>query len=258
MRRFILIALILLGFPTTRAFCEPPNLNRIVLEQISKMPRGGNYAATRIATLRLQSAAHFEQGKFFVVPEGAAPSYCSGATYLVFLKTIEELRRRSAVTIENAALMELIVRDQKDGEGIWGRWNANGPGTARLFHELDLGSNFTDYSAAQPGDFMKIFWNREIGKNERGHSVIFLGLEQKGGAPHARFWSSNKPAGYGEKSVPISSIANVIFSRLQRPANLNRATSLARTDAYLASMLTTSSTLAEAKSKCGIAAPPAH
>jgi hypothetical protein len=35
-----------------------------------------------------------------------------------------------------------MIRGQRDGEGIWGRWNANGPGTARLFHEMNLGENF--------------------------------------------------------------------------------------------------------------------
>jgi hypothetical protein len=33
----------------------------------------------------------------------------------------------------------IISSSQRDGAGIWGRWNANGPGTARLFYELGLG-----------------------------------------------------------------------------------------------------------------------
>jgi hypothetical protein len=75
-----------------------------------------------------------------------------------------------------------------DGESLWGRWNANGPGTARLFYELGLGRNFTSFSAARPGDFLKIFWTDAVGKNENGHSVIFLGLER---------WTEWKRFGFG-------------------------------------------------------------
>ena len=143
------------------------------------MPKGGRYSASRVATIKLQQAAHFESGKFFVVPDAASPSYCSGATYLVFMKTIEVLREKGALHLDHATLESLMIRGQRDGEGIWGRWNANGPGTARLFHEMNLGENFDDYAAAQPGDFMKIFWSPEVGKAEHGHSVIYLGMEKK-------------------------------------------------------------------------------
>lgn len=240
------------GAANGQATAEIPVINKVILEQVAKMPLGGKYAANHLATIRLAGAAHFEQGKFFIVPEGAAPSYCSGATYLVLLKTIEELRRNAGLQLPNAALLELMVHGQKDGEGIWGRWNANGPGTARLFNELGLGSNFTSVAAARPGDFMKIFWTGEVGKNERGHSVIFLGLEEVAGQPQVRFWSSNQPLGYGEKSVPLSSMANVIFSRLERPGNLSRITTAPAIDPYLARLLTTASSFAEVKLKCGM------
>jgi hypothetical protein len=63
-----------------RAQLAPSPLNDLIIEQIKQMPRGGNYSASRTATIRLQSAAHFESGKFFVLPDAASPSYCSGAT----------------------------------------------------------------------------------------------------------------------------------------------------------------------------------
>ena len=91
------------------------------------------------------------------------------------------MRAASFVSII-ATLEHLIIRDQRDGEGIWGRWNANGPGTARLFHELGLGSNFDNFDQAKPGDFMKIFWSRQVGKSEHGHSTIFLGMENRSDA----------------------------------------------------------------------------
>src|SRR5438067_2926454 len=172
-------------------------LNNLILEQMRKMPSGGKYSVSHFAKIKLQSAAHFESGKFFVIPTKPYVSFCSGATYLVFIKTIEELRDRGELQLDFATLNQLIIRDQHDGEGVWGRWNANGPGTARLFHELGIGSNFADFSQAQAGDFMKIFWTTEVGKSEHGHSVIFLGTEKRADGDYIRFWSSNIPAGYG-------------------------------------------------------------
>jgi hypothetical protein len=230
----------------------PGRFNDVILEQIRQMPQGGRYSASRVATIRLQSAAHFESGKFFVLPDAASPSYCSGATYLVFMKTIEALRARGSLHLDYATLESLMIRGQRDGEGIWGRWNANGPGTARLFHEMDLGQNFDDFAEAQPGDFMKIFWSPEVGRAEHGHSVIYLGMEKKLGLDYVRFWSSNIPTGYGEKSVPRAKIVYAIFSRLDAPGNLSRAVTAPAVDKYLASLLSARSTFEEAKAKCGM------
>ena len=216
------------------------------------MPQGGSYSASSFATIRLQSAAHFESGKFFILPKAASPSYCSGATYLVFMKTIEALRARGSLDLDYATLESLMIRHQRDGEGIWGRWNANGPGTARLFHELGLGHNFDDFARAQPGDFMKIFWSPEVGRAEHGHSVIYLGMEKKAGLDFVRFWSSNIPSGYGEKSVPRAKIVHAIFSRLDAPQNLLRGANVPAVDSYLARLLSARSSYEEAKAKCGM------
>ena len=226
--------------------------NHLVLQQVQDMPLGGNYSVNRVAKIRLQSAAHFESGKFFILPSAAAPSFCSGATYLVFIRTIEELRANGQLQLDYATLDQLMIRNQRDGEGIWGRWNANGPGTARLFYELGLGPNFDNFAEARPGDFMKIFWSKSVGKNESGHSVIYLGTENQPDGEYVRFWSSNVPHGYGEKSVPRTKIAYAIFSRLETPTNLIRINSAPAVDSYLSSLLHTRSNFAEAKRKCGI------
>src|SRR6266705_5194491 len=213
------------------------SFNGLILEQMRKMPSGGKYSVSHVAKIKLQSAAHFESGKFFVIPTAPYPSFCSGATYIVFIKTIETLRDSGQLKLDVATLNQLVIRDQVDGEGIWGRWNANGPGTARLFHELGLGRNFTDFAQAQPGDFMKIFWNKNVGRSESGHSVIFLGLTTHPDGEYVRFWSSNLPGGYGEKEVPRAKVAAAIFSRLMNPENLSRIHGVPATDAYLASLL---------------------
>src|SRR5256886_10399798 len=183
-------------FTASNLFAQiaPSRFNDVILEQVRQMPEGGRYSASRVATIRLQSAAHFESGKFFVLPDAASPSYCSGATYLVFMKTIEALRARGTLHLDYATLERLMIRGQRDGESIWGRWNANGPGTARLFHELQLGSNFDNFDQAKPGDFMKIFWSRQVGKSEHGHSTIFLGMENRADGQYVRYWSSNIPS----------------------------------------------------------------
>ena len=248
MRRLITLVFICAVAITANA----ASYNALILEQMRNMPSGGKYSVSHFAKIKLQSAAHFESGKFFVIPTKPYVSFCSGATYLVFIKAIEELRDRGQLQLDFATLNQLIIRDQHDGEGVWGRWNANGPGTARLFYELGLGRNFTDFSQAQPGDFMKIFWNNNVGKRESGHSVIFLGTTQRGDGEYVRFWSSNIGMGYGEKEVPRSKIANAIFSRLETPANLARIHSAPSTDSYLGSLLRKQSNIAEARQKCGI------
>jgi len=232
-------------------FAQGTAINAVILSQIKAMPVGGSYSASHVATVRLQSATHFEQGKFFVMPSAAAPSYCSGATYLVFLKTIEALRDSGKLKLDEQALGRLVIRGERDGEGIWGRWNANGPGTARLFFTLQLGSNFAGLERAMPGDFLKIFWTSEVGAAEHGHSVIYLGTETRDGVEHVRFWSSNVPSGYGEKSVPRSKISLMIFSRLEKPENLVRALQMPRFDPYLSHLETRRSSFAEARAKCG-------
>jgi len=228
------------------------DLNGLVLDQVKHMPTGGRYSASHFATIKLQSAAHFESGKFFIIPTAPYPSFCSGATYIVFIKTIEALRDRGQLSLDFPTLNQLVIRDQHDGEGVWGRWNANGPGTARLFHELGLGRNFDKFEEARPGDFMKIFWSQQVGRSEHGHSVIFLGTENRFGMEYIRYWSSNIPSGYGEKTVPRSKIAYAIFSRLETPANLSRINQAPLVDSYLASLLRKRSNFAEATRMCGI------
>lgn len=232
--------------------------NDVILEQIGEMPKGGGYATDLGAHTRLASTVKVGD-KVVISPEKAAPAYCSGATYLVFLKTLAALQESGALSLDRATWDALVPRlrpDGKDtlpdGEGIWGRWNANGPGTARLFFEMKLGSNFTDYAAARPGDFMKIFWTDAVGRKETGHSVVFLGLEEVDGVENVRYWSGNQGAGFGTKSVPRAKIARAIFSRLEHPEKISGWRKLPPRDAYLASLLQTESSFAEAMEKSGI------
>ena len=256
MYREILVAFFCVGSLGVAAPPEaaPPatGLNSAVLQTIQAMPRDGGYSVASSASRLLAESIRLAPSGLVLDAAHAAPSYCSGATYLVFAGVCQRLIREGRLTLSDDALRALLVTGQRDGEGIWGRWNANGPGTARLFHELGLGQNFTEWEKARAGDFMKIFWNNEIGAKERGHSVVFLRTETEDGVDYVRFWSSNKPRGYGEKRVPRRSVAYAIFSRLENPANLARVGRIAARDAFLASMLTARSTPAEVREKCGM------
>ena len=228
------------------------NFNDVVLQQVAVMPEGGGYAATTRAHEALAAAARIDAENVRIQASKAVPSYCSGATYLVFLKTLGELQHHGLLQINHAQWAALLPLKLADGEGVWGRWNANGPGTPRLFFELGLGNNFISFEDARPGDFLKIFWTDAVGRNEHGHSVVFLGLETKDGVEYVRFWSSNKPDGYGEKSVPRSKVARAIFSRLEKPQNISRLSLIPSRDPYLAGLLSRNSSFAEARRMSGI------
>jgi hypothetical protein len=224
--------------------------NILIVSVVNTMPRGGGYSATSAATRNLQSAVQVSDGKLSVKPTVARPTYCSGATYLVFVQAIQRLLPGSAIGEPLADA--LAIRGQPDGVGVWGRWNANGPGTACLFQELKLGRNFTSFDEARPGDFMKIFWTGAVGAREHGHSVIYLGRDTLNGVEMIHFWSSNKPSGYGPKEVPRSRISNAIFSRLEVPSNIQKSLTLPHKNPYLASLIGTDSSIGEALDQSGI------
>lgn len=251
----VLLLVSILGLSACTTAQEPrvhvrgdADFNQLVLDAIARMPAGGRYATTAQAHQRLGASIALDASGLALTPRVAQPSYCSGATYHAFLAGIDALQRLGTVTLEPRTLQALLVRGQRDGEGVWGRWNANGPGTARLFTEAGLGRNFTDWSDARPGDFMKIWWNDEIGQRERGHSVVFLGAA----GDTVTFWSSNQPDGYGQQTIPRSRVKWAVFSRFEHPAVLNRLAGLPKMDRYLADMLTRPSSRAEVAEKCAI------
>ncbi len=210
------------------------------------MPSGGGYSVSAEAGAKFRAAVTVRLDGLSVDARGASPSYCSSATYLVLVKVLEEAQRAGRIRLGADALAAIAPSPQADGVGVWGRWNANGPGAARLINTLGAGRNFTDFSAARPGDFLKIFWRDAVGRYERGHLVVFLGMENDGGIPKVRFWSSNKPGGYGEKSVKRSEIARAIFTRLDDPGQFAKVVEMPRADGYLSTLLERESSFVEA------------
>jgi hypothetical protein len=250
------------------------NSNARILASISAMPRGGTYGAyqsdapadRRFDALRgtvedLNQSIRVGFGSILRVnPQAAAPlSFCSSATYLLFCRVIEECESDKVLATNGglaAALDDIgdpvaVINGDLDGIGIFGHWNADGPGTAVLFHKLGLGRNFLGYEQAQPGDFLKIFWNDKIGKGERGHLVVYLGTSPDGAS--IQVWSSNTrnedgSSGYGTMWVEKSRIVRALFSRLEHPERLTAWLALPeeeRRSDYLIGIRKTASTEAE-------------
>ncbi|MEM7699832.1 MAG: hypothetical protein AAF236_15665 [Verrucomicrobiota bacterium] len=225
---------------------EANDYSGLIVERIAAMPTAGIYASYR---RDLPSDQRFDELHATVEELGAGisvgplgglrvdpskcqrHSFCSSATYLLFVDAIAKLQQSGVVPKNRALARELadvgdkyeVIAGKMDGVGIFGHWNANGPGTGVLFARLGLGRNFTDFTEAKPGDFLKIFWNENIGKGERGHLVVYLGSKQDGSA--IQVWSSNQQnedgsAGYGTMWIERSRIKRALFSRLEHPENL--------------------------------------
>jgi hypothetical protein len=235
------IQMILFSFAVV--FCTggyASSFNQRVLDAISEMPQKGDYAVTRAASEALSAAIQIRDGSLRVQPSRACPSYCSGATYLVFLIALEnELHGLPSGNALDAVLDALRVAGQTDGVGVWGRWNANGPGMAKFFKDTGIGRSFWDGEGTPaPGDFLKLWWKDPIGKDEFGHSVVFLGYTVSAeGEKGILAWSSHKPFGYGTKFFPYTKIRHALFSRCEHPERIHAICDLDRKDLFLADML---------------------
>jgi hypothetical protein len=265
------------------------DVNQVILKAIQSMPSGGSYSLGS-GNANVARATWLTGSQLMVDPSAAEPTHCSSATYVLLLKTL--LNPALGLNLDLDTEKALLPRQQGDGVGIWGRWNANGPGTAALFHELNLGNNFTDIGLARPGDFMKVSWNGIIGsdprirdpnKNEKGHSAIFLGSwKDSQGKVWVDFWTSNSAGyiyrhyppksrvegvdfvemskvpsleGYSYRTAPYGgpkAIAFIIFSRLSRPGNITMRSNLPVTNKYLADLTKRHSSREEEAAQCGI------
>jgi len=215
--------------------------NEVVLKAVRDMPEGGGYSTGKDARIGFDNAVHsmgMSGGRGILDP---FPSFCSSATYIVLIKSILELEERGFLSIDDTCRANLFDTNKKDGEGAWGRWNANGPGAGIFLSQAGIGKNFTSIHMARPGDFAKIHWTDKIGKGENGHLVVFLGIEQSGSDKAIRFWSANKPSGKGEKTIPLSSVKKIIFSRIVVDSAGGTLKVPADTDSYLASLVQKSS-----------------
>ena len=277
-----LFSFFLILFPALLALpCIGQDYNQLIVDTIRSIPKGGSYAryeksrkGQEFASLH-QTVADLDQAiatgglgqkKLRVNPTAAATySFCSSATYLLFVETLENLQSAGRLQIPNSVSKELadvgdkyaVIDGKLDGIGLFGHWNADGPGTAVLFRRLGLGSNFSSFSKARPGDFLKIFWNENIGKGERGHLVVYLGTSRDGKS--ILVWSSNlknedQSSGYGTMWVEKHRIKRQLFSRLEHPENIANWAKFSpqqKQSEYLIRIRKTGSTGAEMKQVTG-------
>ncbi len=228
--------------------------SRKVFLETTMMPEGGNYAASSHAMGQLKKSIFLTpSGKLQVDAQAAKPSFCSSATYLVLLSVLAEMQELGDLPYQKPLSERLLVHGQADGVGVWGRWNANGPGTAMLVKELGMGENFVDIKKAIPGDFLKIWWSKEVGAKEHGHSVVYLGTRtDTTGVSHLKFWSSNIPGGYGVKEVPMSKVKTLLFSRITNPCAIQNLGNLKQTNEFLASMTSKTVSIDDVKKELSI------
>lgn len=219
----------------------------------------------------------------------ARPSFCSSAIYMLFLKSLsnwsndyghsisaQSWRNLKPYTTENSTFPI-----QGDGVGAWGMANSNGPGFAVLINQLNMGKNYyvglaKEYSSASARmaafkqgkryDVMKILWNDEVGKDEAGHLVLYLGAEDEqdpstGKIEHyIYYWSSNGSktdinAGYSIGKCNINKIKRAIFTRITNVENISNVNGLQPTakNQFLADLSDKiDATTAQIKSYCGI------
>ncbi|MEC5125199.1 hypothetical protein VSU19_00435 [Verrucomicrobiales bacterium BCK34] len=271
---------VLLCFLSTGTVLSGADFNQVILDHIAKMPKGGQYASYRKdlpkgqefrdlnqTVIDMQTAMQVDRkGRVRVDQKKAANySFCSSATYLLFCDVVSTLQQKGFVPanvpfsteMTDLGAPERVIQGELDGIGMFGHWNADGPGTAMLFRLLNLGPNFSSYERARPGDFLKIFWNDSIGKGERGHLVVYLGENKAGNA--IQVWSSNLSnddgtSGYGTMWVEKSRIKRALFSRFEEPVNLMNWITLKATEKkseYLIRIRETGSTGEEMKAVTG-------
>lgn len=256
MKTILILSFVVSSFLFSSAFAQEVSEELVrewVMESIQEMPVKGGYELTRRAPEKLRDSFSWNMDELLVNEKVAIPSYCTTATFIVFYKVLQKYWDYSR-TQPNRTVLEIIKPNMdSDGVRIWGRWNSNGPATAKFFFETGLGENFDRIEDARPGDFLKLFWNGEIGKLERGHSVVYLGTEVQGGVRMVKFWGSNKATdGYGIRTIPMSDAKFLLFSRLKFPENAANIASLPVTDTFLASMLTKVSNWTEVRKVTGI------
>ncbi len=184
----------------------------------------GSYSVKDDAHDALARSFHW-QGRAVYDKREPRPSFCSGAVYVALLNALIKWEAaQGKPQFSKDAWQALFPLRYQDGERAWGWANANGVGFALLIHELKAGTSFTDWNKARPLDVIKMWWTEEIGGKERGHLAFLI----KDEGDKVLIWSSNQAiegqrGGYGLRYYPKSSIKRVLFTRITKPQQFERA-----------------------------------
>ena len=148
-------------------------------------------------------------------------SYCSGATYAVFMETLNILlpqvqKELSPARFEAVRMQEPDGGRREDGVKAWGWWNADGFGSHFcLVQYLKMGCEVKP-GQLLAGDFVNISW-----KSGLGHSVVFLGWTEKEQDKKMLYWSSQRSTnGMADQLVSLQRIKEIKAVRLCAIQNL--------------------------------------
>lgn len=232
--------------PRARA-CSGVDYNAMILAIIRDLPTGGGYSlnASRIQ-LPTVTAQNIGGGHWEMKVYDGHPSHCTSAAYAVYARLAAVLHNGGNIRLSADQIRSLQVTMKMpdgtslvDGQGAYGIFNANGAGVAALLKHTGTGMSFRDdkLSYARPGDFLKLFWNENVGASESGHQVIYTGRRVMAGRDMICFWGSQRqnrkkraggtealyfPAaesgevqdGYGEVCRPRGDVKAMVFSRV--------------------------------------------
>jgi len=203
------------------------SVNQAILRSVDRVqatsPDGGKYFIGVHAT-PAESPIGYPL-KLFKAPLLAPPrpsSYCSGATYAVFIETLNQLfpdgdHALSAERAETLRMQEPDGSRREDGVKFWGHWNDDGFGNHFALVQYAGMGDAIKPADALPGDFVNINW-----KSGHGHSAIFLCffLDESGAKRMLYFSSQPGTNGLGDQSSPLDKIQDVKFVRLTHPDRL--------------------------------------
>ena len=225
--------------------CRGVDYNRMILDIVHSLPKGGGYDRDH-PVLPIVAPLEINNRWELLVRHGH-PSHCTSATYTIFLHLATILQGNRKLFLDGDQIRALeateTMPDGKhlvDGQGPFWIFNSNGAGTAALLYHTGTGFSFRDdaLAYAKPGDFLKLFWNKNVGASERGHQVVYTGPRIIAGRDMVCFWGSQHQLrkaraghggeplyfsaypdgktydGYGEVCRPRGDIMGMIFSRV--------------------------------------------
>jgi hypothetical protein len=300
---FAIVATLSLGVraePLSRG-CAGTDYNAMILDIIKGLPSGGGYSRGGSFQLPTITAHNIGAGHWEMRVYDGFPSHCTSATYALLTRLIAVLQDSGRIALNGEQIESLAAKNRMpdgttlvDGQGAFQIFNANGAGTAALLKHTGTGINFRDdkLAYARPGDFLKMFWNDNVGASEQGHQVVYLGHKTVGSRDMLCFWGSQRqnkkkrpggiealyfPAtdgakvedGYGEACRPRSDVKAMIFSRvtcmehlaaglddMSAKATASRGAPFPFVDEFLVSLSKTSSDQATLDRVYGILAAP--
>jgi hypothetical protein len=232
--------------PSGARSCAGTDYNAMILDIIKGLPSGGGYSRGSSFQLPTITAHNIGADRWEMRVYDGFPSHCTSATYAVFARLVSVLLDNGRIALDGEQIATLSAKNRMpdgatlvDGQGPFQIFNANGAGVAALLKHTGTGRNFRDDKLlyARAGDFLKLFWNDNVGASEQGHQVIYLGHKTVGSRDMVCFWGSQHqnrkkrsggtealyfPAaegakvvdGYGEACRPRADIKAMVFSRV--------------------------------------------